>query len=75
MSAAESEMIKIFLNDEEIEFRQGETLMELLRQISVDEVERIAIAVNDSVIRRSDWPSHRLNDCDRVLMIAPIQGG
>ena len=68
-------MIRIFLNDQEIELAQGETLAELLRQISVNEMERIAIAVNDSVIRRADWASHRLNNHDRVLMIAPIQGG
>ena len=37
--------------------------------------DRIAVAVNDAVVRRGDWAAYRLNDDDRVLLIAPIQGG
>ena len=38
------------------------------------EAEGIAVAVNDNVVRRSDWSSYRLNDKDRVLMIATDSG-
>ncbi|MCB1751402.1 MAG: sulfur carrier protein ThiS [Gammaproteobacteria bacterium] len=68
-------MIRIILNDDEITLDQGDTVDALLQQLSMDHPERIAIAVNDSVVRRSDWSSYRLNDNDRVLMIAPVQGG
>jgi len=68
-------MIRIVFNDDEIGLEQGNTVDALLQQLSVDAVERIAIAVNDSVVRRSDWSSYQLHDNDRVLMIAPIQGG
>ncbi|MCP4288971.1 MAG: sulfur carrier protein ThiS [Gammaproteobacteria bacterium] len=68
-------MIQLVLNDDEISLDQGCTVDDLLKQLSIDEVERIAVAVNDTVIRRSDWSNHQLNENDRVLMIAPIQGG
>ena len=68
-------MIHILVNDDETMLEQGCTLDGLLRQMSMDQLERIAIAVNDTVIRRSDWACHQLNENDRVLVIAPIQGG
>jgi len=68
-------MIQLVLNDDKISLDQGRTVDDLLKQLSIDEVERIAVAVNDTVIRRSDWSNHQLNENDRVLMIAPIQGG
>ncbi|MES9902964.1 MAG: sulfur carrier protein ThiS [Sedimenticola sp.] len=68
-------MIKIQLNDDEISLDQGHTVDALLRQLSMEGAERIAVAVNDTVVRRSDWSTHKLNSNDRVVMIAPIQGG
>lgn len=68
-------MIRIILNSEELSLEQGQTVAALLKQLSMDQVERIAVAVNDAVVHRSDWPDHELRDNDRVLLIAPIQGG
>ncbi|MCB1761157.1 MAG: sulfur carrier protein ThiS [Gammaproteobacteria bacterium] len=67
--------MRILLNDDEFSLERGETLVALLEQLAMRDAERIAIAVNDRVVRRGDWPDHRLNDNDRVLLIAPIQGG
>jgi len=68
-------MIKIKLNDDELSLALGATVETLLQQASMDGMERIAIAVNDTVIQRSEWPNYQLKDSDQVLMIAPIQGG
>ncbi|MCB1830963.1 MAG: sulfur carrier protein ThiS [Gammaproteobacteria bacterium] len=69
-------MTRILLNDEEISLdRGGATVEALLKQLSINDLERIAVAVNDNVLRRSDWASYQLEENDRVLMIAPIQGG
>ena len=76
MAIAETETtIRIVLNNEEISVVQGRTVDALMKQLSLNDAERVAVAVNDTVIRRSDWSTHQLNDNDRVLMIAPIQGG
>ncbi|MCB1870980.1 MAG: sulfur carrier protein ThiS [Gammaproteobacteria bacterium] len=69
-------MTRILLNDEEISLDRGSATVEaLLKQLSINDLERIAVAVNDNVLRRSDWASYQLEENDRVLMIAPIQGG
>ena len=69
-------MTRILLNDEEISLDGGSATVEaLLKQLSINDLERIAVAVNDNVLRRSDWASYQLEENDRVLMIAPIQGG
>lgn len=68
-------MVKIILNNEEMSIKVGRTVEALLKQLEMDRSERIAIAVNDQVVSRSDWPNHQLRDNDRVLVIAPIQGG
>ncbi|MCB1859109.1 MAG: sulfur carrier protein ThiS [Gammaproteobacteria bacterium] len=68
-------LVKIILNNEEMSIKVGRTVEALLKQLEMDRSERIAIAVNDQVVSRSDWPNHQLRDNDRVLVIAPIQGG
>ena len=52
-------MIRIVLNDDELELTQGPTIQALLEQVSMSDAERIAIAVNDTVIHRGDWPTHQ----------------
>lgn len=68
-------MIKVTLDDTEVLLTQGQMIKVLLEQATLQHVDRIAIAVNNRVIPRPQWPSHQLNDNDQVLMIAPIQGG
>jgi thiamine biosynthesis protein ThiS len=68
-------VIKIRLNDDELAIAEGDTVDVLLERALVSQTQRVAIAVNDRVIHRADWPTHELKDKDQVLMIAPIQGG
>ncbi|MCG8428641.1 MAG: sulfur carrier protein ThiS [Chromatiales bacterium] len=68
-------MISIMLNDETISLKQGATVDLLLEQVAQTRGDRLAVAVNNTVISRSDWPKHQLYDHDQVLIIAPIQGG
>ncbi|GAB2818857.1 sulfur carrier protein ThiS [Actinocorallia aurea] len=35
----------------------------------------IAVALNDEVVRRAQWPATTLNDGDRVEIITAVQGG
>ena len=67
--------MKIYLNDETLEIQEGETIAGLLETMALEQVSGVAVAVNDEVVRRSDWKSQRLAGEDRVLLIAPIQGG
>jgi sulfur carrier protein len=35
----------------------------------------IAVAINNTVIPKSDWNSHNLNETDDILIISATQGG
>lgn len=35
----------------------------------------VAVAVNESVVRRADHPQHELNEGDNVEVIRAVQGG
>lgn len=37
--------------------------------------ERVAIELNGSVVKRSDWPSEKLQDNDRVEIVHFVGGG
>jgi sulfur carrier protein len=67
--------MNVFLNDEETQADPGQTVANLLQQLSLDNTRKLAVAVNETVIRRSDWSEHALKENDRILLIAPIPGG
>jgi thiamine biosynthesis protein ThiS len=63
----------IYVNDEETPIESGETLASLLSRLTSGG--KLAVAVNDTVIRQVEWPDYQLQAHDRVLLIAPVQGG
>jgi sulfur carrier protein len=68
-------MTKIRINgaDEEI---AASTVSELLAARGVDPAVRfVAVAVNGSVVRRSEWPSRVLAAGDDVEIVRPFSGG
>lgn len=68
-------MISVLLNDEPMCLDKGSTVEAMVRQLEVGNADRVAVAVNDQVVSRDQWSRHELTDQDRVLLIAPIQGG
>lgn len=52
------------------------TVSELLAARGVDPAARfLAVAVNGSVVRRSEWPSRCLSPGDDVEIVKPFSGG
>ncbi len=43
--------------------------------IDVSQARGVAVAVNDEVIRKLNWSSHRLSPNDRVEIVTARQGG
>ena len=50
-------------------------LYDYLVVASLDLKKGIAIAINDEVIRRSDWAVTKIQNNDRILIIQATQGG
>lgn len=67
-------MITIKVNQENHKFLNNITIKELVEFLKV-QTNGIAIAVNNSVIKRSDWSDRLLDNNDDILIIKSTQGG
>lgn len=69
--------IDIVVNGDESRVENGSTLADLLESVNIDveNTRGIAVAVNDEIIRRTDWNKRELNDGDSVELVTARQGG
>ena len=67
--------MRLKVNGIEEEF-EVTTVSELLAFRGIDPASRfVAVAVNGSVVRRSEWPSKPLGPGDDVEIVRPFSGG
>lgn len=69
--------IDIVVNGDENRVENGSTLADLLESVNIDieNTRGIAVAVNDEIIRRTDWNKRELNAGDSVELVTARQGG
>ncbi|GAA3590960.1 sulfur carrier protein ThiS [Flavivirga amylovorans] len=67
-------MIKISVNETELEVEETTTISKLLTKIKSPS-EGIAFAINNQIIAKELWNSHSLSSNDHVLIIQATQGG
>lgn len=67
--------MKILLNKESFDLEVNSSLYELLKSANIKEFNGIAIAVNNSVVRRDNWNNTILKDGDKVTIIKAVCGG
>ena len=66
--------MQIKLNGETKDVAEGTTLLSLVEQLSLAP-ERLAVELNQEVIRRAEWPEVKLSDGDRVEIVHFVGGG
>ncbi len=66
--------MNILVNDEPHHFAEPITLHTLLSLLALSSAGS-ALAVNQVIIPRDNWPSHLLKDSDQVLLFQAIAGG
>ncbi len=67
-------MIQLSINNEWRSFPQAPTIAELLRQLGHDP-RKVAVEVNQVVVRRAEHETHRLQPGDRVEIVTLVGGG
>ncbi|MEQ7801422.1 sulfur carrier protein ThiS [Pedobacter sp. ASV1-7] len=67
--------MEITINNKNHQFNQSCSIAEMIAVMLPGEVKGIAVAVNQTIITKSDWPHHFLKDGDRVTLIKATQGG
>ncbi len=67
-------MIKVKVNGEERQIEQGSTLQKLIEELGVAE-KVMAAAVNMEIVKKEQWPEHKLQERDRVELLHFVGGG
>lgn len=68
------EAIKIQVNGQTRDWRDGVTVADLLRDLEIA-TDRVAVEVNLEILDRAKFAEHRLRDGDRVEILSFIGGG
>jgi sulfur carrier protein len=67
-------MTDVVINGAPEQVPAGSTVADLVGRWARSET-GVAVAVNDAVVSRADWPSVTLSDGDRVEILTAVQGG
>ncbi|WP_445373825.1 sulfur carrier protein ThiS [Photorhabdus tasmaniensis] len=66
--------MKITINDQLMELAAPLALQQLLEQLERTQP-GTALAINQTIIPRSNWNTHQVNDGDNILLFQVIAGG
>ena len=64
-----------YINNTAFEAADNQMLIDLLTARSIIEPRGLAVAVNDAVVPRAEWPTHAVQPHDRITIIRATQGG
>lgn len=67
--------MEITINNKTHQFNQSCSIAEMLAVMLPGEAKGIAVAVNQTIITKSDWQEHLLKDGDQIMLIKATQGG
>ena len=67
-------MITIFINGESQQISNDTTIEQLLENLNLIH-KRLAVEINQSIVPRSEFTTHKLNDQDKVEIVQAIGGG
>jgi sulfur carrier protein len=67
--------MNVFVNNQNCALSQDANLMAALEQNGIQNQKGIAVAVNNTVIPRGEWPDKILNENDKITIIKATQGG
>jgi len=66
--------VRLVLNGEAVDVPDGATVLDVLLRAGRSDV-GVAVAVNLSVVPRTEWAARRLADGDRVDVVTAVGGG
>ncbi|WP_036771606.1 sulfur carrier protein ThiS [Photorhabdus australis] len=66
--------MKITVNDQTIEITAPLVVQQLLEQLGRMQP-GTSLAINQTIIPRSEWNTHQINDGDNILLFQAIAGG
>jgi sulfur carrier protein len=68
-------IMEITVNHQNHQLKEDCSVGQMLAIVLSGETKGIAVAINQTVITKSNWQSHLLKDGDQVMLIKATQGG
>ena len=71
---------KFFINGTACSFSEqnivlSSVILQFLEKNDLTEIRGVAVAVNGSLVRRSEWNTHVISDQDEIEILTATQGG
>ncbi len=68
--------MELKINNQKKQFAANSLTVQALLDLEIPEKQNgIALAINNTVIPKSDWNSHLIKETDDILIISATQGG
>lgn len=67
--------MEVTINQQQHQFEETCSVTQMLAIVLSGGTKGIAVAVNQTIITKSNWPAHLLKDGDQVMLIKATQGG
>ena len=61
--------MELTLNNEVLNFSDGDTLLDVLKETELFDKKGIAVAVNSSVVPKNEWVKTKLNNKNKIYEI------
>lgn len=58
-----------------MEVPNGITVSSALAEIGITSFSGVAVAINDQILKKEEWDSHKLVSADTIVVIRASQGG
>lgn len=65
----------LYLNDQACEVPSGESLELVFNALDINVQKGMAVAVNNAVVPRMQWPHFKIIAGDKIILIKATQGG
>ena len=66
--------VNVIVNGEQTDLSEGIHIVDLLDRLGL-QADRLAVEVNQRIVRRADWTSTTLGDGDKVEIVHFVGGG
>jgi sulfur carrier protein len=68
--------MELKINNQNKQFSLDSLTIQALLDLEIPENQNgIAVAINNTVIPKTNWNSHQINEIDNILIISATQGG
>ena len=67
--------MNITINEKPYRLKEDATIADALKEAKIENQFGIAVAVNNTVVSKTGWEKHTVQDNDNILIINAISGG